>query len=285
MASELVERAGIAAEDFLAFRLAQRGLEGEPRIIKVPMRVIRREQQPVDADPFDQRSQMFCFVGLIDRLRREPEVLAHIFRRTPLEMRNFATKTIKMLAHPPHRRGDPAEPAFDEHDFEPREMLEHALDHEARELGRHRMRIRLVLLGVIRRPAAAGWRMTAITADMNAERQAEFLRAGVDRPITVTAERLGGARTNTGWHREPDLGASLDLGDRGFSVVLADQDRGLQPRFAVGPKSQLPLIDGALDRGAEIEILLGEDEEIEHLQDAELDVERIEMLLAHEGQI
>src|SRR5258707_3560796 len=117
MESELVERAGVAAEDFLAFRLAQRRLESEPRIIKVPMRIIRREQQPVDADPFDQRSQMFCFVGLIDRLRREPEMLAHIFRRTPLEMRHLAAEPLKMLVHPPHRRGDPAESAFDEYDL------------------------------------------------------------------------------------------------------------------------------------------------------------------------
>src|SRR5260370_27401350 len=139
----------------------------------------------------------------------------------------------KMVLYAPQRRGDPAEPAFDERDFQARETLEHAFDHEARELGRHRMRVRLVLLGVIRRPAAAGRRMTAITADMNAERQAEFLRAGVDRPITGTAERLVGARAALDLHVASDLGAALDLGDRSFSVVLPDPDRGLQPRFAV----------------------------------------------------
>jgi hypothetical protein len=41
----------------------------------------------------------------------------------------------------------------------------------------------------------------------------------------------------------------------------------------------------ALDRRAEVEVLLREDEKVEHLQDAEFDVERIEMLLAHEIQI
>src|SRR5207249_2231812 len=48
---------------------------------------------------------------------------------------------------------------------------------------------------------------------------------------------------------------------------------------------ELPFIHGALDRGAELEVLLREDEHVEHLQDAELDVERIEVLLAHEGEI
>src|SRR5258707_15797412 len=115
MESELVERAGVAAEDFLAFRLAQRRLESEPRIIKVPMRIIRREQQAVDANPFDQRTQMFCFVGLVDRLRREPEMLADIFGRTPLQMRDFVAETLEMLVHSPHRRWNPAEAAFDEH--------------------------------------------------------------------------------------------------------------------------------------------------------------------------
>ena len=51
------------------------------------------------------------------------------------------------------------------------------------------------------------------------------------------------------------------------------------------PERQLPVVDGALDRGAEFEILLREDEEIEHLQDPELDIERIEMLLLHEGKV
>ena len=110
-------------------------------------------------------------------------------------------------------------------------------------------------------------------------------RALVDRPVAAAAERLVGARRDVDLDVLPGLGAALDLGDRERGVVLADQDRGLQPRLAAAPVRKLPLIDGALDRGAEFEILLREDEEVEHLQDAELDIERIEMLLAHEGEI
>src|SRR3979411_2468296 len=87
MRSELVKRAGVAVEDLRPLGLAQRRLEGETRIVKIPMRIIRREQQTIHADPFDQGSQVPRLVRLIDRLCREPEVLAHIFGRTPLEMR------------------------------------------------------------------------------------------------------------------------------------------------------------------------------------------------------
>src|SRR6202040_65168 len=82
MESKLVQRAGVAIEDFCAFRFAQRRLEGKARIVEIPMRIIRREQQAIDADPFDQRAQVPRLVRLIDRLGGEPEMLAHIFGRT-----------------------------------------------------------------------------------------------------------------------------------------------------------------------------------------------------------
>src|SRR6202011_3542130 len=104
----------------------------------------------------------------------------------------------------------------------------------------------------------------AITADVDAKRQAELLRAGVDRPVTAASQRLVGARRNIDLHIASDPGAAIDLGNRRFRVVLSGEDRSLQPRVAVGPKRQLPLVDGALDRRAEFEILLREDEEVEH---------------------
>jgi hypothetical protein len=74
---------------------------------------------------------MFGFIGLVDRLRREPEMLLHIFRRTPLQMRDLVAEAFKMLVHPPGGGGNPAEAAFDEHDSEARKALKHAFDHEA----------------------------------------------------------------------------------------------------------------------------------------------------------
>src|SRR5689334_8747044 len=128
---------------------------------------------------------MFCLVRLVDRLRRKPEMLLHIFRRLALEMRHLAAEGLEMPIHPPRRRRDPAETAFDEHDLQVREALRDAFEHQARKLGRHGVRVRLVLLDIIGRPAASGRRMPAIAADVYAERQAEFLRAGVDWPIAA----------------------------------------------------------------------------------------------------
>src|SRR5713226_5748614 len=95
--SKLVKRAGVAVEDLGPFRFRQRRLESETRIVEIPMRIIRREQQAIDADPFDQRSQVPRLIGLVDRLRREPEMLPHIFGRTPLEMRDFGAEAFEML--------------------------------------------------------------------------------------------------------------------------------------------------------------------------------------------
>src|SRR5712691_4767871 len=201
-------------------------------------------------------------VGFVDRLGREPELLTDIFGRAALQMRHLAAEAVEMAVHPPHRRRDPAETALDEDDLELRETLGDAFDHEARKLRRHGVRVRLMLLAIIGRPAAAGRRVAAIAADMNAERQAQVLRALVDRPVAPAAERLIGTRRDVDLHILAGLGTAVDLGDRQYRVVLPRQYRSLQPRLAVTPVRQLPIVDGALDRGAEFKVLLREDEEI-----------------------
>src|SRR3954465_10727725 len=119
------------------------------------------------------------------------------------------------------------------------------------------MRIRLMLLGIKRRPAAAGRRVAAIAAAMDAERQAQRLGLFIDRPVAMAAERLVGARRDIDLHITAGLRATLEFGDGGGGVVLPDQDRGLQPRIAVAPVRELPVIDGTLDRRPKIEVLLG----------------------------
>src|SRR5258705_6895169 len=104
MVSKLVQRASVAVEDLEALSFAQRRPEGKTRIVEIPMRIIRREQQAIDADPFDQRSQVPGLVRLVNRLGGEPEVLPDIFGRTPLEVRDFVAEAFEMLVDPPHRR-------------------------------------------------------------------------------------------------------------------------------------------------------------------------------------
>src|SRR5438270_612397 len=79
--------------------------------------------QAVDADPFDHRTEVPRIVRLVDRLGGEPEMLADIFGRLALQMRHLAAKTLEMLVHPPRRRSNPAEAAFDEHDLQLRKAL------------------------------------------------------------------------------------------------------------------------------------------------------------------
>src|ERR1700722_4647379 len=103
--------------------------------------------------------------------------------------------------------------------------------------------------------------MTAIAADMDAERQIEFLGAREDRPVAPPPQRLVRAWRYVDLNIFSNFGAALDLGDRRFGVVLSDQDRGFQARIAIAPVRELPFIDGALDRSTKFQVLLREDEE------------------------
>src|SRR5882757_489704 len=242
LALQLINRAGVARENLLALDLRQRRPEREARIVEIPVRVIRREQQAVDADPIDQRAQMLALIGLVDRLGREPEMLLHIFRRLALQMRHLAAERLEMPVHPPHRGRDPAEAAFDKHDLQFWETLGNTFEHQAGEHRRHGMRVGLMLLGIIRRPAAAGRRMPAIAADVDAERQAQLLRALIDRPVAAPPPRLVGARADIDLHIAAGFGAALDLGDCKLRIILAGEDRGFQPRIAIGPEGELPIV-------------------------------------------
>src|ERR1700733_13234418 len=102
--SEFVDSAGVGLENLDPFRLAERRLESKARIVEIPMRIVRRKQQAIDADPFHQRAQMLRFIRLVHRLRGEPEMLPHIFRGLALEMRHFGAEAFEVLIHPPHRR-------------------------------------------------------------------------------------------------------------------------------------------------------------------------------------
>src|SRR6478752_9704622 len=105
-------------------------------------------------------------------------------------MRHLAAEGLEMPVHPPGRRRDPAKTAFDEDDLEVRESFGNTFEHEAGELRRHGVRVALVFLDIIRRPAAAGRRVPAIAPDVDAERQTELLRALVDRPVAPPTQRL-----------------------------------------------------------------------------------------------
>src|ERR1700730_1429038 len=105
--SEFVNRAGVGVENLPPLGFRQRRLEGEAGVVVVPVRIVGGEQQAIDADPFDQLAQMLGFIRLVDRLRREPEMITHIFGRLAFEMRHLTAETFEMLIDPPDRRRGP----------------------------------------------------------------------------------------------------------------------------------------------------------------------------------
>src|SRR3954466_3112898 len=126
-------------------------------------------------------------------------------------MRHLAAEALEMLVHPPHRGRDPTEAALDEDELQFWKPLRHALDHETGKLRRNGMRVGLVLLDIIGRPAATGRRMPAIAADMDAERQVQRLGTFVDGPIAAATERLVGTRRDVDLNVFADLRTAFDL--------------------------------------------------------------------------
>ena len=63
-----VNLAGIAEQQLLALRLSQRRAEGEPRVVKIPVRIVGREQDAVPTDPLEQIDQLHRLGRLFHRL-------------------------------------------------------------------------------------------------------------------------------------------------------------------------------------------------------------------------
>src|ERR1700733_12549261 len=76
-------------------------------IIVVPMRIVGRKQQPIEADPVDGVAQMDGWVRLFHRLRRHPDLVAQILARQTLEVRGFAAQRRTYLVEPPGERRHP----------------------------------------------------------------------------------------------------------------------------------------------------------------------------------
>ena len=77
------------------------------RIIKIPVRVIRRKNEPVPTNPLCYVVQMFTPYRLFHRLCGEPHIVADIFRWLAFEMRKFTSKLSSMLVETPCQRWQP----------------------------------------------------------------------------------------------------------------------------------------------------------------------------------
>src|SRR5262245_5076320 len=262
---KLVDRPRIGVEDLGTFAVRQRRLEGKARVIVVPVRVVGGEQQPIDPNPLDHGAQVRTVLGLLDGLRGKPETLAHVLRWWPLQVWHLVPEALPVLVHAPRDGGYPAKAALDKHELQARKALGHALDDQACELGGNGVGVRMVLFVVVGGPAACGWRVATIAADVDAERQVGCLRRGVDRPIATAPQRLIGARGNVDLDVPAGSRAALNFRHRRLGVVLADHDRGLEAGLWLAPAFNLPVVDGALQGNAKFQVLLREDQQVEHL--------------------
>src|SRR6185295_8230198 len=109
-------------------------------------------------------------------------------------MWHFVPKALPVLVHAPGDGGYPAEAALNKDKLELGKALRHPFDDQAGELTGNRVGVRMVLFVVVGRPAASRWRVTAIAADMDAERQVCSLGGGIERPIATPPQRFVGTR-------------------------------------------------------------------------------------------
>src|SRR5262245_41240198 len=109
---EAVDLLRIAAEDRPALGFAHGDLDGETRVIIVPMRIVARVDDTVPADPIEDGAQILRVLRLLDRLRRVPQIAVQILRRLELEMRDLAPHLGDVGVESPAERGNPGEAAF-----------------------------------------------------------------------------------------------------------------------------------------------------------------------------
>ena len=120
---------------------------------------------------------------------------------------------------------------------------------------------------------------------MHADRDIGRLGGFEHRPVATVTERLRRERGRSDLYEMRVAGAPFDLGGGSFREILRHVDRGFQPRFRLGPRVQLPIVDRRAQRRAEIEVALIIAADTQRVQDAVGDVVGVEMLLAHEVEI
>src|SRR3954453_2144784 len=130
--------------------------------------------------------------------------------------------------------------------------LEHALQHDAGERGLLALRMPDHLLDVITRPARGRDRIAAKTERMHADGKAGLFSRFVDRPIAALAEWLHIATQQQNLNEVLVPGAPADFGGGGRAILIGDHDRTFEAAVLAGPFRNLPVVDRAGQRRAQI---------------------------------
>ena len=118
------------------------------------MRVIRCEHEfVVHVHLFKHLLEIFSLRGFFHGLRAEPEMVADVFRRLPLEVRYLHTEFFPCCVQSPYQWWEPCESAFNEHNLECRKMIKYPFTDITDHLGMKGLWHTAVVLYVIGGPA------------------------------------------------------------------------------------------------------------------------------------
>src|ERR1700683_2257723 len=106
-----IKGARVAGIDPLAALLAQVLRHGDEWIVEIPVRVVGREQDAVEADRLHNLDEMGRIVRPLHRLGRHPEMLAQILRRWPFDLRQARTHALPIAIEAMTEGGNPAKAA------------------------------------------------------------------------------------------------------------------------------------------------------------------------------
>ena len=223
--------------------------------VELPVRIVARKQQhAIRADLVDQLLDAGLVGRGIERLRREPHVIAHDVGRRAIDPRHLHAHALPGLVGPPHEGRQPADARFHQHDLEARKLAEHALEDEAQQLRLVRLRLGDVVLEPIGRPADRARRHAVLAAGMDRERQLVALGRRVDRPEMAAAEQRLALRQHQDRHEAGIARQPLDLLDGEVRRLHRHDDGGPEARIARQPLRRDPVVDGAAEGGRHVGI-------------------------------
>jgi hypothetical protein len=220
------------------------------------VRVVAREQdRAVGLHHVQDLEQLARVVRLLDRLRREAEVVEHGPAGALGQPRDLAAERLPVLVEPPQDVRQPREPALDEGEPQLRVADEHALADEADEVRLERQAAGRVPLHVEGGPAHRGRRPhDAGAAEVHADDEAVALARlphrvvealPVGRARSARDERLDDVRVRA----DP-----LDLGDRPGDALQRQDHRALEARVVAQPVLDQPVVRRARERLGEVDV-------------------------------